>query len=165
MPSRTTILSICLAAALLTAMVATGFVGGEWYALLLKPAWGPPRWLLALAWPLFYLGMALAAAGAWQRARVQAIPGAAVFMLAWLATLVLIIGWHALLLDLHRPGWALAELSLALAASVFTLVRVPVPGTPARALLTACMAWLFYLWVWNLAVWRMNGGGVDSILG
>lgn len=166
MESRPTHFAAWLIVVLLAGIVASGFEAGLWYHSALNgPAWGPPRLVSALAWPAFYVLLALSAWTAQEYARVVATPVKLNFLLAWATSLALVVAWFWLLLGLHRPGWALAAMTLLVVALGFTAYRFPVRRGPSRLLLLPCMAWLAYVWAWNLAIWRLNGGGLDTLLG
>lgn len=137
------------------------FIPGEWYAGLRKPAWNPPAWVFAPVWTTLYLMMAVAAWQVWLRAHRQRNRA-----LKWWGIQLLLNGaWSWLFFGLHRPGWAFAEMSVLLLAIVITIRLFRRVRRSAAVLMTPYLAWVAFAWVLNLAIWRLNGGGVGTLLG
>jgi tryptophan-rich sensory protein len=161
MENRIVSLLACLLAVLVAAWFGTGFQGGEWYSALIKPAWNLPFWAFTLAWPAFYLLMALAAWRLWAddgRSSMNLLAG-------WLLQLALVIGWFWLLFSWHRPGWALAEMTLLVILTALNVMGLQSRSPRAGKLMAVCLVWLGFVWAWNLAIWRLHGGGLESIMG
>lgn len=159
MDSRAPSLIAVLALVLLAAWIEAGFAAGEWYLYLHKPVWSLPAWGFMLAWPAFHLLMAMAAWRLWLDQGLHAATPLAM----WIAVLVVLVAWFWLLFGLHRPGWALAGATVLAVLAGVARARFRISCTAASRLLTPCLAWLAYIWVWNLVVWRLAGGGVDTI--
>lgn len=150
-----------LALVLLAAWLGALHPAGEWFLALPRPAWGLSPAGFALAWPLYHLCMALAAWQFWLEAGARERTALAL----WVACLALLIAWPWLLFGWHRPGWALAVASLLAGILTVTWMRFRATSPAAGLALLPCLAWLAYLWSWNLAVWRLAGGGLATILG
>jgi tryptophan-rich sensory protein len=143
------------------AAISGQFSAGQWYQVLQKPDWTPPNWVFGPVWSVIYLLMALAAWKVWLTQQLMRA-GALAW---WLILLVLNVAWSWLFFELNRIGWSLLELSVLMAVAVMCIQSFRFLSIPAAWMLLPYLAWLGFLWVFNLAVWMMNGGGFDSIFG
>ena len=153
-------LILMLAMALATAWLATRPTGGSWLQELRMPLWAPaPTWL-ALGWFVAWILETLAGWQAWLTAHRHG----AWLVTAWLVQLGLWTLWAWALLDWHRPGWALAVMtgSWLVQLAMFGMARGL--GGIVVAALAPGMLWLSLLWLFNLLAWRLNGGGLASLL-
>lgn len=148
---------IAVAALAATATAALGASAtdlGPWYQELRQPAWQPPDWLFGPAWTLIFALTATAGVLAW---RVTPRGAARVRVLAWFALNALLnVLWTELFFGLHRPDWALAEVS-ALWLSIVVLIVVA--GRRSRLagwLLAPYLAWVTFAGALNVAVVRLN---------
>lgn len=82
----------------------------------------------------------------------------------WLVQLLLNGAWSWLFFGLHRTGWALAEMAMLLIAIQMTIRLFRRIEPFAASLMMPYLAWVVFAWILNLAIWRMNGGGLASIL-
>ena len=137
------------------------FGTGTWYAELQKPEWNPPGWVFGPVWSTLYLLMAIAAWLVWNSS--HAARNGAIAL--WCVQLVVNAAWSWLFFGLHRPGWALADLALLIVAVVWTLRKFYTIRPLAGILLLPYLAWILFAWVLNLTLWRMNGGGLDTLFG
>ena len=151
---------VFLAAVALIALVSSLFVPGEWYAGLKKPPWNPPSWVFAPVWAVLYFWMALAASLVWSSGHRLSRRALA----WWLLQLLLNGAWSLLFFGLHRTGWALAEMAVLLLAIKITSGMFRRIKPLAAGLMMPYMVWVSFAWCLNLAIWLMNGGGIDSIL-
>ena len=124
-----------------------------WYAGLAKPTWNPPGWLFGPVWTVLYILMAVAVWRVWLHggwARQKRALG--LFLLQWALNAL----WTPLFFGLHRPGWALAEILVLLAAILATMRTFWRVDRPAGLLLLPYAAWVAFASVLNLAIWRIN---------
>ena len=150
---------VFLAAVAFIALVSSLFVPGEWYTDLKKPSWTPPAWVFAAVWAVLYFWMALAASMAWSsnhRLSRRALGW-------WLIQLLLTGAWSWLFFGLHRTGWALVEMAALLVAINITIGLFRRIRPLAASLMMPCLVWVSFTWCLNLALWWMNGGGIESI--
>ena len=144
----------------LTAAFGAIFTPGEWYASLLKPSWNPPAAVFGPVWSLLYILMAVAAWQVWESGhelRLKALKW-------WFIQLILNGAWSWLFFGLQRTGWALAEMTLLMAAIIMTIILFRSARPLAAILLVPYLAWVAFAWFLNLTLWRLNGGGMESIL-
>ena len=154
-------LVIFLLAVVAVSVAASGFEAGYWYfEKATRPAWSPPPWLFGPAWALAYLALALAAWQGWLGGR----DGRVGALLAWLVLLLSSGVWSWLVFGLHRIGWAWLEMGLVLVLAVWCLVRFRRLAAQAAWLMLPFVAWIAFLWVWNLALWTLNGGPLARFL-
>lgn len=154
-------LLVFLVLVILASAFGAQFGTGQWYEELVKPAWNPPAWVFAPVWSTLYLMMAVAAWLVWDTGHAQR----KLVIAWWLAQLVLNALWSWLFFGLHRPGFALAELALLIIVLAVTIRLFHVVRPVAALLLLPYMAWLLFAWALNLTLWRLNGGGLATVLG
>ena len=126
---------------------------GGWYAGLTKPTWNPPGWIFGPVWTVLYALMAVAAWRVWLQggwARQKNALG--LFLLQWVLNAL----WTPLFFGLHRPGWALVEILVLLAAILATIQTFWRLDRPAGLLLLPYAAWVAFASVLNGAIWRLN---------
>ena len=125
----------------------------DWYAGRAKPVWNPPGWIFGPVWTVLYALMAVAAWRVWRHggwARQKKALG--LFLLQWALNAL----WTPLFFGLHRPGWALAEILVLLAAILATLRAFWRVDRPAGLLLLPYAAWVVFALVLNWTIWRIN---------
>ena len=66
-------LAVFLLVVVVTAAVAGQFVGGEWYQDMNQPSWNPSAMVMASAWAVVYVLMAVSAWMVWDAMRSLAI--------------------------------------------------------------------------------------------
>ena len=152
-------LGVFLLLVIVAAAAGGQFVGGDWYQYMNKPAWNPSATVMASAWAVLYVLMAVSAWMVW-----DAMRGLARVALGWWGLqLLLSITWSWVFFGLHRVGWALAVVSLWIPV-VLILIRTFRPiKQEASTLMMPLAAWLLFVWVLNFFQWRLNGGGLGSI--
>lgn len=147
--------------ALVTAALGGRFVGGEWLATLAVPSWSPGALVFAEGWVAWYAAWcAVAIVIAQGMRRLEPVP-----VTTWCCGLAAVLAWNWLLFGLHRPGWALAVMTLALGLGIVALLRGNHWHRQAWLPAGVSVAWLAVIWCWNAAIWRASGGGFGSILG
>ena len=147
-----------LAAATVAVVVAVlgAFVTdlGPWYYDLNKPVWQPPDWLFGPAWTLIFGLAAAAGVSAWRGARSSSTRARIITLIAlniFLNTL-----WSVLFFRLHRPDWALAEVTF-LWLSIAALMRGLWSSSQlASWLLTPYLAWVSFAAVLNFTIVTLN---------
>lgn len=162
MISRYLSLLVFLLLVITSSFIASGFEAGEWYhSIMNQPAWTPPAWLLAPAWAVVNVLMALAAWLIWSTGHYSRLGP-----LAWWALLlVLNVAWSALIFGLNRPGWALPVLGLAIGVAIFCIKAFNGLSRQSALLMVPYLGWAIFIWVLNLAIWTMNGGFLAGFLG
>ena len=152
-------LAVFLLLVVIAAAVGGQFVGGEWYQAMLKPSWSPSAMVMASAWAVLYVLMAVSAWMIW-----DAMRGLARVALGWWGLqLLLSICWSWMFFGLERVGWALGVISLWIPVVVIVIKTFRPIKQEASTLMLPLAAWLIFLWVLNFFQWNMNGGGLGSI--
>jgi len=154
-------LVVFLALVALVSWWGSRFLPGEWYAALDKPSWNPPSWVFAPVWSTLYLLMAVAAWQVWNSdhpLRSQAVS-------LWLAQLLFNGAWSWLFFGLHRPGVAMFELAALIVLVVLTIRSFRAIRPAAAWLMLPYLAWISFALVLNVTLWRLNGGGLQTLLG
>jgi len=147
-------LGICFAVAG-SGSVFTASSVKTWYPSLLKPAGTPPPWVFGPVWSLLYLLMATAAWLVWrQRIHEDVWLALALF----LAQLILNGLWSVIFFGLRRPGAALLEIIVLLAAITMTTARFAELSRVAFWLMTPYAVWVLYASYLNFGIWRLNKG-------
>jgi tryptophan-rich sensory protein len=146
-------LFFALAACFGTAAFGAQFMPGEWYQALNKPWFNPPAWLFGPVWTLLY---ALMAISWWRLLRTAEARADKLAHTLFAAQLLLNGAWSALFFGLHRPGWALAEIILLLAAILLTAHRFRRHDVIAAWLLSPYALWVSFATVLNASLWWLN---------
>jgi benzodiazapine receptor len=156
---RTISLAVFLLTVVICAAVSGMFVGGGWYQAMNKPSWNPSAMVMASAWAVLYVLMAVSAWMIWDTLR-----GLARVALAWWGLQLLLgIAWSWMFFGLHRIGWAMAVVFLWLLV-VLMVIKTFRPLKPeASTLMMPQAAWLIFMVVLNFYQWHLNGGGLGSI--
>jgi len=156
---KTISLAVFLLAVVISAAIGSLFTGGEWYQAMNKPSWGPSALVMASAWAVLYVLMAVSAWMVWNTMR-----GLARTALAWWGLQLLLgVVWSWMFFGLHRIGWALGVASLWILAVAIVIKSFRPLRIEASTLMMPQAAWLIFLWVLNFSQWRLNGGGLGSI--
>lgn len=144
--------SLALITVLVIAAAATGgiFKPGEWYASLQKPNWTPPNWAFPVVWSLLYIAIAWSA---WIMVRAE---GYGLFMLVWVAQLVLNAAWSWLFFGKKRMDLAFIDVCGLWAAIALLIVIAWSVSTLAALLLVPYLVWVTIAGALNLTVWQMN---------
>lgn len=155
MTQRGQVRSLLVAAACLAAVAVVGYFGsrfrpGVWYQALDKPPWTPPDWLFGPVWTLLYLFIAIAGWLIFTRLRTNLARG------LWVAQLVLNGLWSWLFFGLQRPGLALVDIVLLLAAIVVLLIHLAPRQRASFWLLVPYAVWVGYALTLNAAIVLMN---------
>ena len=126
---------------------------GPWYRALKKPPLQPPSWVFAPVWMLLYLTMALAhyafmsEAGEGRRRKGT---------LLQTAQLGLNAAWVPLFFGLERPGLAMADLAVLIAAARATQREFGKASPLAGKLLIPYLVWLCFAAYLNGGVCWLN---------
>ena len=138
-------------AVVLTAFAGSQFGPGDWYRALEKPSWTPPNWIFPVAWTTLYAMIAAAGCLLW---RTGGLRSPAFRM--WIGQLVLNAAWSGIFFGLQRPGWALADIGLLLAAIAATIALAWRRSRAAAWLLAPYLAWVAFATALNVAIWQLN---------
>lgn len=154
--NRLTSLPVFLAIVLAVVFISSQFVGGQWYQSMNQPAWNPPAIVMAIAWAVLYVLMAVSAWLVWENRR-----GPVLAALSWWALqLVLGVVWSWFYFGLERIGWAMAVMSLWVIAALIVVNVFRSEKTLASVLMLPLVAWLVFSWMLNFTQWSLNGGGI-----
>ncbi len=142
-------LALCFTAALGGAIFSTR----DWYATLVKPAWGPPAWVFGPVWTVLYALMAVAAWLVWKQGgwRAQSKP-LGLFLAQW----VLNAMWTPLFFGLHNAGLAFAEITVLWVTLAATLVAFWRVRKLAGVLLIPYLLWVSFAAALNFSIWQLN---------
>ena len=155
-----------MAAAALAA-VAVGAVGalttqlGPWYYGLALPGWKPPDWLFGPAWTLIFGLAAVSGYLSWSRAPRNDVSQARILALFAINAL-LNIAWSVLFFRVHRPDWALLEVTLLWLSIVALMVMTYRTSRLASVLLLPYLLWVSFAAILNLSIVRLNGPGFGA---
>lgn len=127
---------------------------GSWYGELDKPAWTPPGATFGIVWTVLYLLMALAAWHVFRAGPARADVRTALVLYG--IQLVLNLGWTAVFFAAERPGWAVAEILVLLAALVATIAAFRRVSTVAAVMLVPYLAWVAYATALTVGIAVLN---------
>jgi translocator protein len=127
-----------------------------WYPGLLKPADTLPPWIFGPVWSILYLLMA----AAWLVWRQRIHEDVWLALDLFMAQLILNGLWSFVFFGLRRPGAALVEIIVLLAAIAMTAMRFAELSRLAFWLMTPYGAWVLFASYLNFRIWRLNKGTV-----
>jgi len=157
---RLVTLSVFLFLVVVTAAIGGQFVGGEWYQAMHQPPWVPSAPVMAFAWAVVYVLMAVSAWLVWDTMR-----GLAQIALGWwLLQLLLSVAWSWTFFGLHRVGWSLGVMGLWLLVVLITTKSFRSIRIEASSLMLPVAVWLLFALVLNFTQWSLNGGGLRSLI-
>ena len=148
--------AICFAAAAIGSLFTASSVK-TWYPALVKPVGNPPAWVFGPVWSTLYLLMATAAWLVW---RQRESDGAWMALVFFFVQLALNAAWSFIFFGLRRPGTAVAEILILLAAIVATAMRFRPISRLAFWLMVPYIAWVSYATFLNFGIWRLNRGTI-----
>lgn len=125
-----------LAVTLIGGAITQGTVDSDWFRDLEKPPWYPPPATFGIVWTPLYVLIAIAGYLAWRSGIRRA------GLVAWGVQLALNLGWTFTFFGLRRPGWALVEILVLLAAILVTCVEFRRADRRAALLLLPYLAWV-----------------------
>jgi benzodiazapine receptor len=143
----------CTFAVAASASAFTSSSVNTWYRQLRKPAFNPPAWIFAPVWTTLYLMMGLSAWLVWRNAGWTQGRMALTLFLVQLCLNGL---WSALFFKLRRPGLALFEIAILIAAVALTAVAFLPISKLAFWFLVPYLGWLAFASLLNLEIWRLN---------
>ena len=127
---------------------------GPWYAALKKPWFQPPDWLFGPAWTTIFALSAIAAVYAWRGAGDSTDRRAIVIV--YVVNGISNVLWSLLFFKLHRPDWALWEVSFLWLSIVVMILTVRRFSSTAAWFLVPYLAWVSFAGVLNYAVVQLN---------
>ncbi len=154
---RSTVLPVAtgIGAALLVAAVGSTMTDlGPWYRALRQPAWAPPDWAFPVGWTSVYVFTVAAGVTAW-RAADSALRHRVIALFALNG--VLNVLWSLIFFRLHRPDWALLEVTVFWMSVVALIVVAARRSRAAQLVLLPYLGWVSFASLLNLAVVRLNG--------
>jgi len=142
---------VCYAAAAIGGLATAGSVS-SWFQSLKRPSFQPPDWVFGPIWTLLYGLMAVAAWLVYLKVgRLRSAP-----MMLFAIQLVLNVAWSVIFFGLHRPGLAVIDIALLLAAILATAIAFWRVSRPAGALMLPYLGWVMFASVLNVSIWRLN---------
>lgn len=138
-------LAVSLAAVTLVAVIgglSTSTGSGSWYDQLDLPPWVPPSATFGVVWPALYVMMAVAAWLVWLLGEDGVAVRRAVVLYG--VQLALNLAWTLVFFGAHRPGWAVVEIALLVAALMATMVAFRQVSVTAFWLLVPYALWTIF---------------------
>ncbi len=129
------------------------FPPDEWYATLVRPGYAPPNWVFGPVWTVLYFTMAVSGWLVWTSRRG---PSKAAALTAYAVQLFLNSIWSVLFFGMHRPDFALLDISLLWLAIVCTITLFRRHSTAAALLLLPYLAWVSFAALLNYGFWSLN---------
>ena len=131
-------------------LITAGTVDSLWFEQLDKPAFYPPAATFGIVWTVLYIMIAVAAWLAWRAG------GGTTTTVPWVIQLALNLGWTVLFFGAQRPGWALAEIVVLLAAASWTALVFRQYNTWAMILFVPYVMWIGFATILTGAIVALN---------
>lgn len=149
-------MSVAAVAATFTAIMGATITDiGPWYLGLKQPAWAPPDFAFGIIWTLIFSLTAIAGATAWRAAPDQKTVEAMIGMFALNGFLNVL--WSLLFFRLHRPDWALIEVTFLWTSILVLTLSIRRYSQAAALLLLPYLLWVSIATVLNYEVVQLNG--------
>lgn len=127
----------------------------DWYPALEKPALTPPDWVFPVVWNILFFLMGLSLWLVWRATDFGSfLTGPAA---PFVAQLAINLAWSNFFFNLHRLGWAVADVFLLLAAIALTIFWFRRYSRLAAALLVPYFLWVAFAAYLTVTIWRLNG--------
>ena len=127
---------------------------GPWYWGLKKPWFQPPDWLFGPAWTIIFALSATAAVYAWRRTATDLDRRAIV--IAYVVNGVFNVFWSLLFFKLHRPDWALWEVTFLWVSILVMIWTVRRFSTLAAWFVVPYLLWVSFASVLNYSIVQLN---------
>jgi translocator protein len=127
---------------------------GPWYRSLKQPEWAPPDWAFGVIWTAIFSLTAIAAVTGWRRAPTEKDASTLVGLFAFNGFLNFL--WSFLFFKMHRPDWALVEVSLLWFSILLLIIVVKRYSVAAAALLAPYLLWVSVAAALNYQVVQLN---------
>jgi tryptophan-rich sensory protein len=112
-------------------------------------------------WTTLYVLMAVAAWQVWNTEHPRRKLAASL----WVVQLLFNGAWSWLFFGLHRPGVAMFELAMLVGLVVLTIWMFRAIRPLAAWLMVPYLVWISFALALNVALWRLNGGSLQTLLG
>jgi tryptophan-rich sensory protein len=132
---------------------AASLQAGEFYALLVRPAWAPPASVFGPVWTLLYALMAIAAWLIWNERKVRF---ARIALTLFGLQLIVNALWSWLFFGWSRGGLAFVDIVVLWILICATLVLFWRIRPWAGLVLTPYLAWVTFAAVLNYRLWQLN---------
>ncbi len=131
-------------------LITAETVDSAWFEQLDKPGFYPPAATFGIVWTGLYIMIAVAAWLAWRAG------GGTETTVPWVIQLVLNLGWSVLFFGTQRPGWALVEIVVLLAAAIWTAIAFHRYDKWAMILFIPYIMWICFAAILNGAIVSLN---------
>jgi len=125
-----------------------------WYAMLEKPDFTPPGWVIGSVWITLFLLMGIALYLVW--ARGLETKGVKRALGVFSIQLILNILWSVVFFGLRNPFYALIEIILLWIAILITIIEFYRIDKKAGVLLVPYILWVTFAAFLNLKIWQLN---------
>ena len=127
------------------------FAPGAWYAGLERPPLAPPNAVFGPVWTALYVAIAVAGWLVWKTRPASPAP-----LALWAGQLALNAAWSWLFFGLQRPGLALVEILVLLAAVAATTASFFGVHRAAGWLMVPYAGWVAFATYLNAGFWLLN---------
>lgn len=142
---------VCVALGLLSGLSTVDAIK-NWYQYINKPSWNPPNWLFAPVWTLLYILMGIAVALIWHSSNQNKKTAIGIFIVQF----VLNLAWSFIFFNMHKIGWAFAEIIIMLFFISLTILLFYKINKTAAWLMLPYLCWVSFATVLNGAIWYLN---------
>ncbi|MBI2547022.1 MAG: tryptophan-rich sensory protein [Candidatus Aenigmarchaeota archaeon] len=152
-PKLVATIAVCLLIGALGSVFTAPSIG-TWYASINKPSFNPPNWIFGPVWIMLFLLMGVSAYLVWEKCLQQKKAVNALYVFG--AQLALNFLWSVLFFGLHKPLYALIEISALWAAIAMTIMEFRKYSRTASMMLLPYLAWVTFAAVLNYAIVVLN---------
>jgi tryptophan-rich sensory protein len=126
----------------------------SWYDILVKPAFTPPGWTIALIWLVLYVCMSLALWLVWEKdEHATEVTG---WVPLFFAHLLVNAAWPMFFFGFHAILIALIDIFVLIACVIILMLGAWEVDRRATYLLAPYLLWVSFSTVLNISIWYLN---------
>ena len=150
-------LAVCILISELAGLLGSVFTLpsiSAWYSTLNKPFFTPPNWFFGPVWTSLFLLMGISLFLVWKKGfRNKKLKIGITFFSIQLA---LNVSWSILFFGLHKPFYAMVEISVLWVFILLTAIQFKKIDKKAAYLLIPYLVWVAFAGFLNYSIWIMN---------
>jgi len=126
----------------------------SWYSGLILPVDAPDGGFIGIVWTIIFVLVAWSALMVWNQKPRR--PNFKWIVLLFLMNAILNVGWSYLFFVLHRPGWAILEMTILNLTTIFLVIWLWRKTIWSAILLVPYVVWVTFATYLTYLIWLLN---------